>query len=519
MRAWIAVMMFTACWTSYTCRLQMSILAVPMIVQTPKDERFAAIEPATRSMSDGGPHKPHLWLNPEDMIDEILSRNEIGRQFGRRSKRQDEVAAGEDEETEKALERDTFDLWSGEPFNWEPHIRGQLLAAYAYGNVPGNLLGGILAMKFGARATVMWTALVAVFVSMVSPVLANIHWLALFGSRVLVGLAGGVVFPSCHTLVAKWSPPDEKSRFVWSLLGGTFGTVFTYPAVAALAQHVTWEAGWYLPSLVMFVWLIFWWLLVYDSPGEHPGITDAEKNYIVASQGSTVRADKPALKDTPLKAIFTSIPFLSLVVCHFGNLFLLFFYQNSILLYLTLALGLQITKGGFLAGLPWLARMSFGFFFSWIGDIIKRKQVVSLTTFRKGATVFSHFIPGVFLVMVGYVGKSFMLANVFLFFALGFNGAASIANLSNNQDLSPNYAGLLYGIMNTVGTTSGMIIPPMVEAIAGAHGNTVEQWQTIFWIGAAVCISSMIVFIIGGSAEIQPWNEGRQRGGGDSTKV
>ena len=72
--------------------------------------------------------------------------------------------------------------------------------------------------------------------------------------------------------------------------------------------------------------------------------------------------------------------------------------------------------------------------------------------------------------MVGYAGCSFFIANAFLSFALGFNGAASIANLSNNQDLSPNFAGFLYGIMNTVGTAAAALIPMMVEEIAGQHG-------------------------------------------------
>lgn len=63
-----------------------------------------------------------------------------------------------------------------------------------------------------------------------------------------------------------------------------------------------------------------------------------------------------------------------------------------------------------------------------------------------------------------------MLANIFLVLALGFNGAASISNLSNNQDLSPNFAGFMYGIMNTIGCTSGIIISPMVEEIAGKYG-------------------------------------------------
>lgn len=90
-------------------------------------------------------------------------------------------------------------------------------------------------------------------------------------------------------------------------------------------------------------------------------------------------------------------------------------------------------------------------------------------------SLLAHFIPGIFLILVGYVGCNFVLANVFLFFALGFNGAALISNLSNNQDLAPNFAGFLYGIMNTAGTFSGVIIPPMVEEIAGKYGVSILQ--------------------------------------------
>lgn len=85
----------------------------------------------------------------------------------------------------------------------------------------------------------------------------------------------------------------------------------------------------------------------------------------------------------------------------------------------------------------------------------------------------AHLLPGVCLIVVGYLGCSLVWANVFLILALGFNGAASISNLSNNQDLSPNYAGFLYGIMNTVGSLSGIMISPIVEEVAGKWGVTI----------------------------------------------
>lgn len=106
--------------------------------------------------------------------------------------------------------------------------------------------------------------------------------------------------------------------------------------------------------------------------------------------------------------------------------------------------------------------------------------------------VAAHFLPGIFLILVGYVGCDLILANIFLVLALGFNGAASISNLSNNQDLSPNFAGFIYGIMNTVGCASGMIISPMVEEIAGKYGVSSFLchllWRGMYFLLALLCI-------------------------------
>ncbi|KAI4502286.1 hypothetical protein M0802_002968 [Mischocyttarus mexicanus] len=511
-RILICLMMFTCCWTSYMCRLQMPILAVPMIKAHPSE----AVSGACVSDADRHRRSPFI-LKPVDFMEEYDLIRRL--QYNESNDIEGEGERIIRQTNEQPIRSTNFELFNGLPFDWSPQIRGQLIAAYSYGVVPGSFIGGLISLKWGPRRAVLWTSILAAFICLISPIIAQIHWSALLLARIIIGITGGVTFPACHTLVAKWAPPNERARFVWSLLGGTFGTIFTYPMVAAIADYINWESAWYIPSLLMFVWIVFWALLAYDSPMEHPGITEKEKEYILNAQAGIVKMQKPSLSQTPLKKIFTSIPFLSLVVCHFGNLFLLYFYQNSLMLYMTKALGFQLTKGGFAAGLPWAGRMLFGFFFCWAGDTIKEKEILSITNLRKLATVFSHLIPGVFLILVGYAECSLLLANVFLFLALGFNGAASIANLSNNQDISPNFAGFLYGIMNTVGSTAGMIIPVLVEEIAGKHGNPIDRWQILFWIGAGICILSMIIFLVGGSGEIQKWNEIEQDTSSEETTV
>ncbi|XP_012253204.1 sialin [Athalia rosae] len=509
----ICMMMFTACWTSYMCRLQMPILVVPMTASKngmTKAGYCDTAEPiqATRSQRA-------IWYDPENIYNHWIYEREASEYISQtesninetrlhfkdiRQKRDVEIL------NQTRGDEEGFSLFSKKTFEWDAQVQAQLLSSYGYGNAPGNFIGGLVAIKWGPKKSILWTSLIAAMLSLISPILAQMHWSILCISRVIIGFAGGVTFPACHTMVAKWAPPDEKSRFVWSLLGGTFGTIITYPMVAAIADSINWQTAWYLPSLLMFVWVAFWAIIAYDSPDEHPGITDEEKEFIIRSQAGTMTNEKPTLAQTPMKKIFLSVPFISLVLCHFGNMFLLFFYQNSMTQYLTRSLGFKLTKGGALASLPWAGRMVFGFLFSWIGDTMRRRHYISISWLRKFATIFSHLIPGLFLIGVSYAGCNFVLANLFLVLSLGFNGAAVIANLSNNQDLSPNFAGFLYGVMNTLGCTSGFIGPPIVAAIIGDE-DSIENWQIVFWVGAAVCIFSMIVFFIGGSGKVQSWNE------------
>lgn len=277
MRILICLMMFTCCWTSYMCRLQMPILVVPMIHETFNNYTAGAClreeNPARQRRSIVNLFDPASYL--EEYILEHASDRESMHLLHRRQA--DDVLRSEKTRPSDAA----IELFSGLPFDWSPDVRGQLIASYSYGNVPGNFIGGVIALRYGPRQAVLWTSILAATISLVSPIIAQLHWGMLLFSRIIIGVTGGVTFPACHTLVAKWAPPNEKARFVWSLLGGTFGTIFTYPMVAVIADTINWESGWYIPSLLMFVWIGVWLLIAYDSPAEHPGITAEEKEYIL----------------------------------------------------------------------------------------------------------------------------------------------------------------------------------------------------------------------------------------------
>jgi ACS family sodium-dependent inorganic phosphate cotransporter len=74
-----------------------------------------------------------------------------------------------------------------------------------------------------------------------------------------------------------------------------------------------------------------------------------------------------------------------------------------------------------------------------------------------------------------YAGCDRILAVAMMILALTFNGAACQTNLQNHQDLAPNFAGSLYGIMNTFGSFSGFIIPAIIGALTNEHVRNLQE--------------------------------------------
>lgn len=81
----------------------------------------------------------------------------------------------------------------------------------------------------------------------------------------------------------------------------------------------------------------------------------------------------------------------------------------------------------------------------------------------------AHLLPGLFLIALTFVGCDQILSVAIITMSLGFNGAATVTNLQNHQDLAPNYVGTLYGLANFLGTTTGFITPLITAHFTKEH--------------------------------------------------
>ncbi|XP_043801699.1 sialin-like [Apis laboriosa] len=456
-RAILGAMMFLACMFSYMIRTNLSIIIVAMVNTTSKSGGNGPACSAT-----------------------IISNT-----------------------TNRTIELKNY----GERFEWNQHIQGFLLSGYFYGVLPASIPAGLLAEKYGGSRVVAFATLIPAVLNLLMPWVSDIHYGLVFVLRFLMGFFGAAIYPALHAMIARWVPPSEKGIFVWTMQGGPFGTVVTFTLCGQIISAFGWKAAYYVTSGLILIFYALWVFLIYDTPDLHPGITENEKVFIKEQIGTSVSKQKVKL---PVKAVATSIPFLVLLWAHFANMWGIYFIATNGPKYTLEVLGFNMKSGGSITGLPYIARLGAGVLFAAAGDYVRKKKILTLGWIRKIFMLFSHMGPALALIVMTYVGCDAITAIVMLIIALSFNGAACQTNLQNHQDLAPNYAGSLYGIMNTFGSFPGFIIPAIIGALTNER-NGVEEWRIMFWISTAVFTSATILFWFFGSAEIQSWNNLNQQ--------
>ncbi|XP_014235029.1 putative inorganic phosphate cotransporter [Trichogramma pretiosum] len=452
-RAVLGSLMFFACMFSYVIRTNLSIIIVAMV--SVKKEAKEAVCPIARGNST------HNFTGPAEIPD------------------------------------------YGERYPWNQHIQGQLLAAYFYGTIPSSVPAGMLAERFGGARVVAFATLIPAVLNLFVPWAAGVHWMLVFALRFISGFFGSAVYPALHAMIARWVPPKEKGMFVWTMQGGPFGTFVTLSLCGLIIAYYGWTTAYYVTSGLMLIFYLLWVLLAYDTPDQHPTITEKERNYIKEQIGTSVSKQKHPL---PIKSIATSLPFLALLFSHFANMWGIYFISTNGPKYTLEILGFDMKNAGALTGLPYIARLLAGVLFAAAGDYVRSKSLMSLGWMRRFFMLFSHVGPAISLLFVTYAGCDRYLAIAFMVLALTFNGAACQTNLQNHQDLAPNFAGSLYGIMNTFGSFSGFIIPAVIGALTNQN-NGIEEWRVVFWISAVIFVAATALFWIFGSTEIQSWND------------
>lgn len=102
--------------------------------------------------------------------------------------------------------------------------------------------------------------------------------------------------------------------------GTSLGTVFSMLLAGILAENFGWESVFYVMGCASALWIFLWLWLIQDSPSKQPLISQEERNFINTSLGSGDKRDPNEVKPpVPWRRVFTSLPFLAILVAHTVN--------------------------------------------------------------------------------------------------------------------------------------------------------------------------------------------------------
>ncbi|XP_034654017.1 putative inorganic phosphate cotransporter [Drosophila subobscura] len=408
---------------------------------------------------------------------------------------------------------DDFGIFKAEYYPFDEGQKSYMLSSFFWGYIVTQVPGGYIAQRYGAKMLLLAGLAAAAILTIISPLALKLGgWIALCAVRFTMGLTQGAVHPATHALLSKWSPANERGMLgTICYSGAQFGTVVMLATSGYIADSfMGWPSIFYLGGACGFVWVVFWYVFSSSTPEEHRFISPEELKFIEESRSDGKMQSADNLAPTPWLPIFTSMPFLSLLVVHCTHMFGFWTLLTQIPSYMKNIYGIDIKESALLSSLPYTVMLLLSFFFVWLSKVLQRNKSLSLSFNRKFFNSIGHWIPMCSLIALGYVPKEDnLLAVVLLTLTVGISAATYLGFQVNHIDLSPNYAGTLMGLTNGAANIMSGIAPLVVGQIVQDPKN-VNEWRLVFFLAAAAYFIGNLLFVVFGRTEVQWWDSPEQ---------
>ncbi|KAL5286728.1 hypothetical protein ACFFRR_008003 [Megaselia abdita] len=394
-------------------------------------------------------------------------------------------------------------------YNWSEFERNYILSSFFWGNVFTQFLGGYVSSQYGAKYILFLSTLGVSIFTLITPfVIGNGSWQLFCGLRVFVGLFQGVMYPSFYAHLARWSPSKERNILGGFITSGMeLGTVLGFVLGGYIsASSLGWPATFYIPGSIGIIWAILWLFFGANSPSECKMISLAERKMIEKSSSE----NKKKNKKVPWKSIFTSGPYLTLL---FVKITQAWSYQTLMLqlpTYIHGVLKQDVATNALFSAIPYMITCLLSISTVIFVDFLMRKNYITLTVLRKGLNSFASCVPAAAYIGLCFISADDVIGNIVLLsVAVAAASGQTIGSSLNHIDLSPNHAGLIYGITNTTISLIGLLSPIVIGYIVTDSENR-SQWEIIFIMLAVLLLVGNFCYMIFGRMTVQPWNDNEE---------
>ncbi|CAG9562023.1 unnamed protein product [Danaus chrysippus] len=391
-------------------------------------------------------------------------------------------------------------------FNWTAEQQSIILGSFFYGYVLTQIPGGRIAEMFGGKLVYGIGVLLTAVFTILSPIAAYIDFKFFIVVRVLEGLGEGVTYPAMHAMLSRWIPPLERSKFAaYVYAGSNIGTVISLPISGWLCT-LDFAGGWplcfYIFGGLGIIWFIAWMFLIYDTPQKHPRICPKEVEFITESIG----VQEEHRQSIPWCKFLTCLPLWAILIAQCGQSWLFYTQLTELPTYMNNILHFDIVSNARLLALPYLSSWVAGIGISVFADWLLAKGWISRLNSMKLWNTVGSFIPALGLLGIAWAGCDRLSVMLLLTITSAFGGAVYAGNQMNHIDLSPQFAGTMYGITNAASNICGFMAPYVIGLIISDTQQTLGQWREVFYLAAAIDLGANLFYLFFASTEEQDWS-------------
>jgi MFS transporter, ACS family, glucarate transporter len=351
--------------------------------------------------------------------------------------------------------------------------------AYSLFQIPGGWLGDRIGPRRALTLIATWwsafTALTALGWNTVS--MTTIQWI--FG----MGEAGA--FPIATRSLSRWMRPAERG-FAQGIThaGSRLGAFVGRNVVTLFMLTFGWRMPFFAFGAIGVLWAIGWYVYYRDSPEEHRGVNDAERELIHSSSGGPRnRVGVPV----PWRRILSSGTIWGISAMYVCYQWALQVYLNWFPTYLKESRGLTLAKMGFYASLPLLTGVvgdlaggwASDLLLRWSGDVRNARRIVGVAGFLIAAA-------GIIPATLTHDPRACVA-----FSCLAFGGLELTVSVSwaIPLDIAGDFAGSASAVMNSCGNLGGTISTFMLPVLVKWGG-----WNTPFLVTSALCAAGAAMY-------------------------
>lgn len=374
---------------------------------------------------------------------------------------------------------------------WTETEKGLVLSSFFIGYMAMQIVGGVLADKYGGKKVLGISLVLWSIFTVLTPIAATTSFALLIAIRIGLGLGEAPLSPAALSLFGKWVPEEERSRSVALFSSAAIaGTLAALLITAWMVTRYGWEAVFYVFGFAGILYAIFWFTRIYEDPASHPGISETERQLLKANE-----APEGASPRIPWRELLSQPAVWALLVTFFCTSWTLYVFLSWMPSYFASVHSLDVMSAGLYTMAPWGAMFVMMNVAGWIADKLI-KDGNDPTFVRKLMQTIGLIGSASFLLLTRAVDTPeaalWTLSGALGLLAFAYSGAGP-----NVLDIAPRFGGVLFGIMNTLGTLPGIV----GVALTGWLVDTTGSYDSVLLVAAVVGIVGALVFILFGTAK------------------